>query len=124
MASGRLSGGTLDKYACVALAGVVTEYLRFGQAEGGVGDVAQLDRLMSALQARCCVLFVCMCVGGGAGGAAGDVAQLDRLMSALQARCCDVCLFRGGRLRGASMREARSCCAPAAAALAAPLHPP
>jgi hypothetical protein len=35
---------------CVALAGVVTEYLRFGQAEGGVGDVAQLDRLFAALQ--------------------------------------------------------------------------
>jgi len=33
---------------CVA--GVVTEYLRFGQAEGGVGDLAQLDRLMRALQ--------------------------------------------------------------------------
>lgn len=32
--------------------GVVTEYLRFGQAEGGVGDVAQLDRLLRALQVR------------------------------------------------------------------------
>lgn len=30
--------------------GVMTEYLRFGQAEGGVGDLAQLDRLMRALQ--------------------------------------------------------------------------
>ncbi|KAI8475990.1 MAG: hypothetical protein J3K34DRAFT_4351 [Monoraphidium minutum] len=49
VSSGRLSGGTLDKYTCVALAGVVTEYLRFGQAEGGVGDVAQLDQLMRAL---------------------------------------------------------------------------
>lgn len=49
VAAGRLAGGTLDRYACVALAGVVTEYLRFGQAEGGVGDVAQLDRLFSAL---------------------------------------------------------------------------
>jgi hypothetical protein len=28
----------------------VTEYLRFGQAEGGVGDVAQLDQLLRALQ--------------------------------------------------------------------------
>ena len=49
VASGRLTSSTLDRYACVALAGVVTEYLRFGQAEGGVGDVAQLDRLMRAL---------------------------------------------------------------------------
>jgi hypothetical protein len=32
--------------------GVVTEYLNFGQAEGGVGDVAQLDRLMRALSVR------------------------------------------------------------------------
>ncbi len=57
VAAGRLRGGTLDKYSCVALAGVVTEYLRFGQAEGGVGDVAQLDRLFGALQ-----------VGGGVWG--------------------------------------------------------
>lgn len=49
VASGRLASSTLDRYACVALAGVVTEYLRFGQAEGGVGDVAQLDRMFSAL---------------------------------------------------------------------------
>jgi hypothetical protein len=42
----------LDSYTCVALAGVVTEYLRFGQAEGGVGDVAQLDRLLRALQVK------------------------------------------------------------------------
>lgn len=34
------------------LSGVVTEYLRFGQAEGGVGDLAQLDRLMRALQVQ------------------------------------------------------------------------
>lgn len=50
VASGRLKGGTLDRYTCVALAGVVTEYLRFGQAEGGVGDVAQLDQMFRALQ--------------------------------------------------------------------------
>eukprot|EP00877_Chromochloris_zofingiensis_P005161 jgi/Chrzof1/14646/Cz09g10190.t1 len=50
VASGRLSSSMLDKYSCVALAGVVTEYLKFGQAEGGVGDVAQLDRLFQALQ--------------------------------------------------------------------------
>lgn len=50
MAAGRISSSSLDRYSCVALAGVVTEYLRFGQAEGGVGDVAQLDRLLRALQ--------------------------------------------------------------------------
>ena len=35
--------------SCVALAGVVTEYLRFGQAEGGMGDVMQLDSMFRAL---------------------------------------------------------------------------
>lgn len=75
VASGRLSGGTLDKYACVALAGVVTEYLRFGQAEGGVGDVAQLDRLFSALQ-------VC---AGGRGGLLAFIVFL------LQLACCGLC---------------------------------
>ena len=37
------------RYSCVALAGVVTEYLRFGQAEGGLGDVQQLDSMFKAL---------------------------------------------------------------------------
>ncbi|WIA23341.1 hypothetical protein OEZ85_000105 [Tetradesmus obliquus] len=50
VAAGRLSSSSLDRFSCVALAGVVTEYLRFGQAEGGVGDVAQLDQLLRALQ--------------------------------------------------------------------------
>lgn len=35
--------------SCVALAGMVTEYLRFGQAEGGMGDVMQLDSMFRAL---------------------------------------------------------------------------
>lgn len=58
VASGRLSSTSLDHYSCVALAGVVTEYLRFGQAEGGLGDVAQLDRLLQALQVRSGVRLV------------------------------------------------------------------
>jgi len=29
---------------------VATEYLRFGQAEGGLSDIGQLDQLMRALQ--------------------------------------------------------------------------
>jgi hypothetical protein len=33
----------------VALAGVATEYLQFGVAEGGMGDVQQLDGLLRAL---------------------------------------------------------------------------
>lgn len=50
VASGKLRGSSLGTYACVALAGVATEYLRFGQAEGGRGDVNQLDALLRALQ--------------------------------------------------------------------------
>jgi hypothetical protein len=46
---GKISGSSLDRYAAAALAGVVAEYLSFGQAEGGVGDVAQLDALFRAL---------------------------------------------------------------------------
>lgn len=49
VASGRLSASSLECYACIALAGVVTEALRFGHAEGGVGDVAQLDGMLRAL---------------------------------------------------------------------------
>jgi hypothetical protein len=47
--SGKLSGSSLDRYTAAALAGVVAEYLSYGQAEGGVGDVAQLDQLFNAL---------------------------------------------------------------------------
>lgn len=42
--------------------GVVTEYLRFGQAEGGVGDLAQLDRLMRALQVRLVLAALQLCI--------------------------------------------------------------
>jgi len=49
VAAGRLSASSLDRYSAAALAGVVAEYLSFGQAEGGVGDVAQLDALFGAL---------------------------------------------------------------------------
>lgn len=30
---------TLNKFTCIALAGVVTEYLLFGTAEGGLSDI-------------------------------------------------------------------------------------
>ena len=50
VASGRLTSGSLDRYACVALAGVATEWLRYGRAEGGLADVQQLDRLLAALR--------------------------------------------------------------------------
>lgn len=48
-----LSSSSLDRFTCVALAGVAVEALRFGQAEGGLNDVTQLDGMLRALQVRC-----------------------------------------------------------------------
>ncbi|KAH7286608.1 hypothetical protein KP509_32G014800 [Ceratopteris richardii] len=39
--SGKLSAGSLNKYSCIALAGVSTEYLLYGLAEGGLADIQQ-----------------------------------------------------------------------------------
>lgn len=50
VASGTLSSSSLDRYTCIALAGVAAEYVNFGQAEGGLNDVQQLDGLLKALQ--------------------------------------------------------------------------
>ena len=49
IANGKLSSSSLDTFACVALAGVATEWLRYGKAEGGLSDIMQLDNLMRAL---------------------------------------------------------------------------
>ena len=49
MARGSLSSVSLDKYSCVALSGVAAEYLTFGRAEGGLGDIHQLDALLQAI---------------------------------------------------------------------------
>jgi len=49
VASGALKSSTLDRFTCIALAGVCTEYLRYGRAEGGVADVAQLDSTLQGL---------------------------------------------------------------------------
>ena len=49
ISTGKLSSASLSTYSCVALAGVATEWLRFGLAEGGLADVQQLDQLMQAL---------------------------------------------------------------------------
>ncbi len=53
VSSGKLPSSSLDAFSCVALAGVASEWLRFSKAEGGLSDVQQLDRLLSAL--RCAV---------------------------------------------------------------------
>ena len=49
VSKGQISSSSLDVFACVALAGVATEWLRFGKAEGGLSDIMQLDGLMKAL---------------------------------------------------------------------------
>jgi len=49
VASGRIASTSVDRYAMVALAGVVTEYQCFGTAEGGLGDIMQLDNLLRAM---------------------------------------------------------------------------
>ncbi|KAI3890466.1 hypothetical protein MKX03_025008 [Papaver bracteatum] len=47
--SGRLTSKMLDRFSCIALAGVATEYLLFGYSEGGLSDIYQLDSLLKSL---------------------------------------------------------------------------
>ena len=49
VSKGQISSSSLDVFSCVALAGVATEWLRYGKAEGGLSDIMQLDGLMKAL---------------------------------------------------------------------------
>ncbi|KAL1074595.1 hypothetical protein V6Z11_D11G300700 [Gossypium hirsutum] len=37
--AGKVSATTLNRFSCIALAGVATEYLLFGYAEGGLADI-------------------------------------------------------------------------------------
>nr|CAB3477219.1 unnamed protein product [Digitaria exilis] len=39
----------LNKFSCIALAGVATEYLLYGVAEGGLADINKLDGLLKGL---------------------------------------------------------------------------
>ena len=50
VATGKITSAYVDRFSCIALAGVATEYIVYGQAEGGLSDVSQLDQLMRALQ--------------------------------------------------------------------------
>ncbi|XP_027353315.1 uncharacterized protein LOC113863797 [Abrus precatorius] len=47
--SGKVSATTLNKFSCIALAGVSTEYLIYGFAEGGLDDIRKLDLLLKGL---------------------------------------------------------------------------
>lgn len=46
---GKVSATMLNRFSCIALAGVATEYLLFGYAEGALGDINQLDVLLKSL---------------------------------------------------------------------------
>ncbi|KAH7543159.1 hypothetical protein FEM48_Zijuj02G0153600 [Ziziphus jujuba var. spinosa] len=46
---GKVSATTLNKFSCIALAGVVSEYLLYGHAEGGLADINKLDMLLKGL---------------------------------------------------------------------------
>ncbi|CAA6669051.1 unnamed protein product [Spirodela intermedia] len=47
--SGKLSASMLNRFSCIALAGVATEFLLFGRAEGGLADINKLDELLKGL---------------------------------------------------------------------------
>ena len=49
VASGKLTSSTLDKFCCIALAGVAQEFIDHGSAEGGRNDILQLDNLLQGL---------------------------------------------------------------------------
>ncbi|KAI4303540.1 hypothetical protein MLD38_039152 [Melastoma candidum] len=47
--AGKVSASMLNRFSCIALAGVATEYLLFGCAEGGIADINKLDVLLKGL---------------------------------------------------------------------------
>ncbi|XP_074311531.1 uncharacterized protein LOC141647297 [Silene latifolia] len=47
--TGKLTATMLNRFSCIALAGVATEYLLYGQAEGGLADINKLDGLIKGL---------------------------------------------------------------------------
>ncbi|KAH7571995.1 hypothetical protein ACOSP7_014962 [Xanthoceras sorbifolium] len=47
--TGRVSATTLNRFSCTLLAGVATEYLLYGYADGGFGDISMLDGLLQDL---------------------------------------------------------------------------
>ena len=49
IAQGKLSSGSLDRFCCIALAGVAQEYVDAGKAKGGSNDILQLDALLRGL---------------------------------------------------------------------------
>lgn len=48
--TGNIKASSLECFTCVALAGISAEYVKFGYAEGGTGDIQQLDVMLKSLQ--------------------------------------------------------------------------
>lgn len=48
--AGKVTASSLECFTCVALAGISAEYVKYGYAEGGTGDIQQLDSLLKSLQ--------------------------------------------------------------------------
>ncbi|KAJ9565066.1 hypothetical protein OSB04_001032 [Centaurea solstitialis] len=49
ISAGRVTATMLNKFSCIALAGVATEYLLYGYSEGGLADINTLDGLLKSL---------------------------------------------------------------------------
>ncbi|KAL8035933.1 hypothetical protein ABFX02_12G127000 [Erythranthe guttata] len=49
VSKGKVSATTLNRFSCIALAGVATEYILYGTAEGGLSDINTLDNLLKSL---------------------------------------------------------------------------
>ncbi|CAO2836801.1 unnamed protein product [Amaranthus hypochondriacus] len=47
--NGKVTATMLNRFSCIALAGVATEYLLYGYAEGGLADINKLDVLLKSL---------------------------------------------------------------------------
>ncbi|XP_057961559.1 uncharacterized protein LOC131153338 isoform X4 [Malania oleifera] len=47
--AGKVSAVMLNRFSCIALAGVATEYLLYGYSEGGLADIDKLDSLLKSL---------------------------------------------------------------------------
>ncbi|KAK1580868.1 hypothetical protein Q3G72_000841 [Acer saccharum] len=47
--TGKVSSTTLNRFSCIALAGVATECLLYGYAEGGLDDINKLDVILRGL---------------------------------------------------------------------------
>jgi hypothetical protein len=64
--TGKVTASSLECFTCVALAGISAEYIKYGFAEGGTGDVLQLDVMLKSVrfsqkkadsEVRCAVLW-------------------------------------------------------------------